>query len=142
MTVGLPGSGVGGVFYLLSALWMPVHQLIRRVRGDRAAAPMRLILPQTSIAAAMIAMLFATGRALGWLLQHTTTAVSAAGAAGPAEAPTQVLPLAMLLLTVGALFALLIGVETAGTILRHRNPVPAPLGAEMSAPAKVEEDAA
>ncbi len=33
MTVGLPGTGIGGIFYLLMAICMPVLELGRFVRG-------------------------------------------------------------------------------------------------------------
>jgi hypothetical protein len=34
MSPGLPGTGIGGLFYILSALWMPVCELWRTRRGD------------------------------------------------------------------------------------------------------------
>lgn len=33
MVVGLPGTGIGGLFYLFMALWMPVHELWRLLHG-------------------------------------------------------------------------------------------------------------
>ena len=33
MTVGLPGAGIGGLFYLASTLLLPVRSLVRRWRG-------------------------------------------------------------------------------------------------------------
>jgi hypothetical protein len=33
MTAGLPGTGIGGLFYLVSALLMPFVTLVRAVRG-------------------------------------------------------------------------------------------------------------
>lgn len=33
MFAGLPGTGVGGIFYLLLTLWMPFHELIEMGKG-------------------------------------------------------------------------------------------------------------
>jgi hypothetical protein len=33
MTVGLPGTGIGGIFYLLLAVCMPVREFIRTLKG-------------------------------------------------------------------------------------------------------------
>jgi hypothetical protein len=33
MTVGLPGTGIGGIFYLLLALCMPVTEFVRTLKG-------------------------------------------------------------------------------------------------------------
>lgn len=33
MTVGLPGTGIGGIFYLLLALCMPVMEFVRTLKG-------------------------------------------------------------------------------------------------------------
>jgi hypothetical protein len=33
MTVGLPGTGIGGVFYLLLVVLMPLRELVRLLRG-------------------------------------------------------------------------------------------------------------
>jgi len=43
MFAGLPGIGVGTLFYVLAALWMPVHELARVVRGTSSAARWRRI---------------------------------------------------------------------------------------------------
>jgi hypothetical protein len=33
MTVGLPGTGIGGIFYLLLAVCMPIREFIRTLKG-------------------------------------------------------------------------------------------------------------
>lgn len=33
MIAGLPGTGIGGLFYMLIALWMPVNEVINIVLG-------------------------------------------------------------------------------------------------------------
>jgi hypothetical protein len=123
MTAGLPGTGLGGVFYLLSALWMPVHSVIRRGRaGERA--PGRLIVRQVATAATMIGVLFLTGYALGLLFHFVGAGAAQPGAAtatAVAAGPPEILRTALLLLTVGALALLLLIVELAGAVLRRRS---------------------
>ena len=66
MSVGLPGSGIGGIFYLLSALWMPCAGAWRAVR--RQPVRLGMVARQTSLALGMIAALFATGWAIEQLI--------------------------------------------------------------------------
>src|SRR5512145_2018497 len=66
MSVGLPGSGIGGIFYLLSALWMPCAGAWRAVRGQPVR--LRMVAKQTLLALGMIAALFATGWAIEQLI--------------------------------------------------------------------------
>jgi hypothetical protein len=33
MTVGLPGTGIGGIFYLLLAICMPAREFVRTIKG-------------------------------------------------------------------------------------------------------------
>lgn len=78
MTVGLPGAGVGGIFYLLSALSMPAHAIIRQVLrtqrpGYYADDPPRwgLVWRQFATALGIIAGLWLTGWALAsYLIAH------------------------------------------------------------------------
>lgn len=62
MSVGLPGSGIGGIFYLLSALWMPFDFVIRTLQGR--APRNRAFAAQLVLALGIIAALFATGWAI------------------------------------------------------------------------------
>jgi len=57
---GLPGTGIGGLFYLLLALWMPVGELWRTVRGRSSRERWRLVGTQFALACAIIAALVAT----------------------------------------------------------------------------------
>ena len=37
MTAGVPGTGIGGLFYLMAALLLPVRGLLLRMRGGRVS---------------------------------------------------------------------------------------------------------
>jgi hypothetical protein len=64
MFAGLPGIGVGTLFYVVTALWMPVRELARTVRGDFSAARWRLAVVQFSFALSIIASIALADRAL------------------------------------------------------------------------------
>lgn len=51
MSIGLPGTGVGAAFYLLSALWAPVRTLLGR--GDRRSRGFGIALVAVGIIAAL-----------------------------------------------------------------------------------------
>jgi len=67
MTAGLPGTGLGGFFYLLCALLMPFHELISLcVRRDKKKPRWNMVLRQTGSALAVLLGIWVTG----WLLGH------------------------------------------------------------------------
>lgn len=83
MTVGIPGTGIGGLFYLTLALAMPVRELWLTVRGRSSLARWRIVAYQWGIAAGILGALW--GQA--WLLGLAARALER-------SAPTGVLALA------------------------------------------------
>src|SRR5258705_8337297 len=77
MTVGLPGVGIGGMFYLASALLMPFRSLVATFTGRETRWPVAL--RQALIALATIAAIWGTGWGIGWLIA-TVSSPSVAGA--------------------------------------------------------------
>jgi len=67
MTVGLPGTGIGGVFYLLSALFMPFTEILVTLRGKTSLARWLKVLRQLTIAASILAAMWLLGLAAGIL---------------------------------------------------------------------------
>ncbi len=57
---GLPGTGLGGLFYLLLALVMPVVEVVRTLRGDTEPGRWRQVLTQFALACAILASLVGT----------------------------------------------------------------------------------
>ena len=106
MSPGLPGTGIGGLFYILSALWMPACELWRRRRGD-APARWSLVGKQFGIAIGIVASMTGVFWALDAvpMLQHI-----AAHAAGGHHA-TWSLRLSALMVTSGALSTVLGAVQ-------------------------------
>jgi hypothetical protein len=79
MTVGLPGAGIGGLFYLLSGLLMPVREACLTIAGRSSRTRWRTVLHQFSLSAGI-----ASGTAVsGWLLAAVLAHFSAPG--GPAS---------------------------------------------------------
>ena len=59
MTAGLPGVGIGGLFYLISALLMPFVELVRTVRGRSSLARWAVVARQFAMAVVMVLALAA-----------------------------------------------------------------------------------
>jgi hypothetical protein len=68
MFAGLPGIGVGTLFYVLTALWMPVCELGRLMRGDFDGARWRLVFVQLSFAVGIVASIALADRVLALAL--------------------------------------------------------------------------
>jgi len=106
MTAGLPGTGIGGMFYLFSALATPLREAYLRVRGRRSRG-WKPVVAQTAIAGAILASVWATGWLLGLALNLSRRLV-------PTAAPLHsgnLLPVLALLFSVGTLGVVLAGVE-------------------------------
>jgi MFS family permease len=88
MTAGIPGIGLGGLFFVISALLMVVVEFYRTVRGRSSAARWRFVGRQAAMA---LGMVFATVAAL-WLLElaipgnplevHVDAGVASTGGSG------------------------------------------------------------
>jgi len=80
VTAGLPGTGIGGLFYLISALLMPFREAFRAIvgRGDRARG--QVALQQGGLAISILGAVWITGLVLGLfhigktLVHHATVA--------------------------------------------------------------------
>ena len=106
MNAGLPGTGIGGIFYLASALAMPLREAYRRVRG-RARGDWRVVAAQLAIAGGILGAMWLTGRLLGLAL----TAARPIARLGISLPPGNVLRIASVALALGTLAGVLAGVE-------------------------------
>ena len=64
MTAGLPGIGIGGIFYLLCALLMPVCEFVNTLRGKRDYKRWKVAVKQFMLAGMIVAGFWVTGIAL------------------------------------------------------------------------------
>ena len=115
MNPGLPGTGIGGLFYILSALWMPICEARRRRQGD-AAGRGTLVARQFAIAVGVVAAMTGVFWLLDAVLMLDRVATNAAGR----EHVMWSIRASALLVTSGMLAAVLGTVELVRLRLRLR----------------------
>ena len=77
MTAGLPGTGIGGLFYLVAALCLPLRFVWLRARGHHDGRQGLLVCKQLMMSMSMIAAVWLTGALLGlWRPLPTRVAVA------------------------------------------------------------------
>jgi len=90
---GLPGTGLGGLFYVVLALAMPVVELVATVRGRSSPARWRFVAAQFGLACAIVASVVAT--TLAYL--HVADVPTTLGLSGPSLVLAPVVLAAVLL---------------------------------------------
>src|SRR5262245_8330568 len=113
MNPGLPGTGIGGLFYILVALWMPVCGLLRRWRGD-ATRRGALVAKQFAIAVGVVAAM----SGVFWGLDSVLLLDRVAAHAADAHQAALSLRVSALLVTSGVLSTVVGTVEVARLCLR------------------------
>jgi hypothetical protein len=76
MTAGVPGTGLGGLFYILAALLLPLRGAIRKLRGQ--SVDWNEITKLTGLAVGVFLGIWITGWLLGRLLAPTARTLEAA----------------------------------------------------------------
>lgn len=64
MIVGLPGTGIGGLFYLLLVALMPLHEIVLTLRGRSSWRRWRFVLRHLALAAGIVGSLYGAWWAL------------------------------------------------------------------------------
>jgi hypothetical protein len=105
VAAGLPGLGLGGLFFILSALLAPAVELVRTARGRSSAEAWLGVARNFSLAVVMIVAIEFTLRLVGWI-SHTAGAAQAEPASH-----LLVLPLLPVGITLGLLAAVLAGAK-------------------------------
>ena len=126
MSAGLPGLGLGGLFFILSALLGPFVELVRTARGRSSIAAWRSVGRQFAMALAIITAMLLT------LLAAVSLSGGANGdeaGAGTDSGAVTVLPLTMIGITLG----LLVCVLTAAKAMQLLAPARARLAATLGA---------
>lgn len=120
MTAGVPGTGIGGLFYLIAALLLPLRGVTLKLRGEQVAWPM--ILRQSRMALLVFLGLWAMGWLIGFILGPVGTA-QAAAEAGIASPPQyqSILRWAALLTGMVTLAFVLLAVQFARLVARLRS---------------------
>jgi hypothetical protein len=123
VSAGLPGLGLGGLFFVLLALLAPFVELIRTMRGRSSVAAWRAVGRQFALALTMVAAVELTLRLLYALADAT-------GLAAPlSDGPPTVLVLRPIGITLGLLACVLAAAKAMQLIatirIRARPAVPA-----------------
>lgn len=119
MTVGLPGTGIGGLFYILAALLAPIRSLSlsrRGTRGNRGAIA-RLFL----LGLGVVLGIYATGWLLGFVLDPVASSAADTGAGNISRPEIEnVVRWATLLASLFMLAVVLLAVQVTRLILRKK----------------------
>ena len=118
VNVGLPGTGLGTLLYLLLALAMPVRFLVRLARGRAGPGEGRLVARQTALELGIVLSVAATAAGRGALLlrfrsERVAGPVSAVVARVGEASPVQV---SVVLLTFAVLTVVLLAIELLGLL--------------------------
>jgi hypothetical protein len=115
VSAGLPGLGLGGLFFIISALLAPLPELWRLIRGRSSVAAWRMIGRQLGQATVMIA-------AIDLSLRLVSLAISLGGLGkAPAATTGVVLPLATIGLTSALMVTVLCAAKLAELTVRLRD---------------------
>ena len=121
MTAGLPGAGIGGLFYLASTIALPVRSVWRRVRGRPDPVSLRQLAQSLTMALGIIAGLWVAGWLLAFVVpQDMLVRTPAAGPVGGGLTARTVIPAATIAAGVATLALVLVSVEVARLVLRRK----------------------
>jgi len=81
MTAGVPGTGIGGLFYLLAALLLPFRGIVRLIRGG--CVSWRAIAGKAGLAFGVFLGIWLTGWLLGLLVGPATGTLKASAGGVP-----------------------------------------------------------
>src|SRR5215207_10324596 len=112
MMPGVPGAGIGGLFYLASTLLLPFRSLMRRWRGPPDPVPSRQIWGNVAMAGGVIAGLWMVGWLLAFIVPDDVLRSHTASTGRTISART-ILPVATFATSVATLFLVLGAVEIA-----------------------------
>jgi hypothetical protein len=119
MTPGVPGAGIGGLFYLASTLVLPLRRLARRLRRQPDSVSSREIWHNVAMTGGVLASLWATGWLLTFVVpDEALRSVTSTTGSAPAR---NVLAVATFATAVGTLLMVLGTVEIARMIQARRD---------------------
>ena len=78
MFAGLPGTGIGGIFYLLLTIWMPINEAYLTIRGRSSLERWRFVAVRVSLFALVIAVMWAQVEILRGIFPQGAPAAGAA----------------------------------------------------------------
>ena len=124
MIAGLPGTGISGLFYILSALWMPIAEFTRFLRGKERHSTWKLVFSQVALAGGILAALSGTAALLDYFISFSVKALGVFASDSGGDLQIVNLGVAPTVITIGVLFVFLFGIEITGMIfgrIKSRN---------------------
>ena len=126
MSAGLPGVGLSGVFFIVSALVMVPLEIARTVRGESSLARWATVLRHLAMALAMIVCVELTYAGLRWVVAALHAATRHVGGGGKAHASVlkpafHMLPIAPVAVTLAVIALLVVGAKSAHLLSRWRS---------------------
>jgi hypothetical protein len=118
MTVGVPGAGIGGLFYLASAILLPFRAGIRAARGESVA--WGAVVRQWFLAVSVIASMWVAGWLIGLWAGPGLAHVGGKGVAAAILQSTGLMAGAMLYASVATLALVLLLVQVASLLVGAR----------------------
>lgn len=119
MSVGLPGTGIGGIFYLVSALCMPFREGRRMLSGRSNPRTRAVVVRQFLLALGVLGGIWLAGWLIGLLLLRVPAVVMAMqNLPVIAGHSANIVKTASFVLAVATLAAVLGTVEVVGTVRR------------------------
>jgi hypothetical protein len=113
MTAGIPGAGIGGLFYLGSTILLPVRNLVRRLGGRTSTVRWREQAFMVLLTAGILGALWMTGRLLTFALPHQVLSRGGLSNSATGGVSATVVSLATFAVAVGTLLGVLLLVEAA-----------------------------
>jgi hypothetical protein len=117
MIAGLPGTGISGLFYLLSAFWMPIAEFVRTLRGRERQSNWKLVFSQFALATGILAALGGTGALIDYFIPVSVKFLEAFASNSNDNSQPVSLGVAPTLITIGVLFVFLFSIEIVGMFL-------------------------
>jgi hypothetical protein len=117
MTPGVPGAGIGGLFYLASTLLLPFRSLMRRLRGKPDPVSSRQMRHNVAMAGGVVAGLWV----VGWLLAFIVPDEMVNTPSGGTVPMRTILPVATFATAVATLLLVLGTVEIARLVQARRH---------------------
>jgi hypothetical protein len=124
---GVPGAGLGGLFYVLAALMALLVELVATVRGRSSIARWRAVIRQSSLAAGIVVSITVTYSGLKLLVsdspqpQPVASGTVVEATSQPTDAASlELLPIAPVVMTIGTLALVLALTLLVGLAARRR----------------------
>lgn len=118
MIAGLPGTGIGGIFYLFLALWMPMNETIDIIRGFANSEHRQMVKRQLFLTLCVILAVIVTSWLAGWLAIVILSGIHGSASAKSDTAVENFLQVAPIVLTSLTLLAVILAIHGLRLIMR------------------------